>query len=85
MTMQHSTTEMPRRRATIMLDSWHACVTGCEPGIHEGYVLGAGPYQYINSPAEAYPVFVFELHNGRVVIDRADRVTFVDTNKEVSE
>jgi hypothetical protein len=67
----------PRRRAEVTIKSWWAKKLALEEGVQPCHVLGV--FQYIEDSDCAYPVFVCELDDGRVIEVATSDVKFVDT------
>ena len=69
--------KVPRRRAEVTVNSWWAKKLTIEEGAQPCHVLGV--FQCIESNECAYPVFVCELDDGRVIEVSTTDVKFVDT------
>lgn len=72
--------EQPRRLANVKINKWHAQRLGIEAGVVPCYVLGL--FQCAEEDNTAYPVFVCELMDGRVIEVVTEAVQFVDINME---
>lgn len=69
-----------RRAAVVTIDTNREKTMGITAGTHRCHVLGL--FQYSNGDGEAYPVFVVELEDGRVIDAPTEWVQFVDTVRE---
>jgi hypothetical protein len=69
--------KVPRRRAEVTINSWWAKKLVLEEGAQPCHVLGV--FQCIEDSDCAYPVFVCELDDGRVIEVATSDVKFVDT------
>ena len=69
--------KVPRRRAEVTINSWWAKKLAIEEGAQPCHVLGV--FQCIEDSDCAYPVFVCELDDGRVIEVATSGVKFVDT------
>lgn len=71
---------MPRRRATINIGKGRAEALGVNEGANSCYVLGL--FQCIEADDCAYPVFVCELEDGRVLEAITTQIRFVEEDEE---
>lgn len=69
--------KVPRRRAEVTINSRWANKLTVPEGVQPCHVLGV--FQCIEDSDCAYPVFVCELDDGRVIEVAATDVKFVDT------
>ena len=67
---------MPRRRAIINIGKGRAEALGVNEGANSCYVLGL--FQCIEADDCAYPVFVCELEDGRVLEAITTQIRFVE-------
>lgn len=71
---------MPRRRAIINIGKVRADSLGINEGDNSCYVLGL--FQCIEADDCAYPVFVCELEDGRVLEAITTQIRFVEEDEE---
>ena len=71
------TVSMPRRSAEVTLSPFWARNLAIEVGVVPCHVLGI--FQCVDDGTCAYPVFVCELDDGRVIDVAASAVKFTDT------
>lgn len=71
---------MPRRKATVNIGKYRAETLGINEGDNPCYVLGL--FQCVEADDCAYPVFVCELEDGRVIETSTCEVRFVEENDE---
>lgn len=68
---------MPRRRAEVTINQFWAKKLAIEAGVVSCHVLGT--FQCVEDSDCAYPVFVCELDDGRVIEVATSDVKFTDT------
>lgn len=68
---------MPRRRAVVDVNKWWANKLGVQKGPMPCHVLGL--FQCVENEESAYPVFVCELDDGRIMEVYVTAVRFTDT------
>lgn len=72
--------EMPRRRAEVIINPYWASKYNIEKGPTPCHVLGL---MQESDSEDAYPVFVCELLDGRIIeVAELTAVTFVDTDEK---
>ncbi len=73
------TVALERRPATVTINKHESLIHRLDEGTYDCFVL-FGPFQIADGMEEAYPVFVVELLNGRVLSIYVEHVVFKDVD-----